>query len=191
VNYLAHLSLSQMDPGLMTGNFIADDIPRKEEPLLPEDIAKGIVLHRQIDDYTDGHPAFKKTVQRLRPHHRKYAPVVVDILNDHLLSRHWGQFHSVSESDFQSSVYDVLTDQVVRLPPKVSLHVQTLLEYQYLKAYGTRDGMRNVLSRMDKRTRFPSDFASAVDHLYEDLDFYSEQFILLYSDLVSLVDCFE
>ena len=184
MNYLAHLALSHRDPSLMVGNFIADDIPRKEEPLLPKDIQKGILLHRRIDTYTDKHIAFTSAVKKLRSRHRKYAPVVLDILNDHLLSRNWKRFHNESETTFHHYVYSCFEEQNLRLPPIASLHVQARLRYEYLSAYGNKKGIEDVLARMDKKTRFPSDFRSAVLHLYEDIDFFERHFIALYNDLL-------
>ncbi len=171
----------------MTGNFIADDIPRIEEKDVPHDIMKGIVLHRRIDEFTDKHDSFHKAVEKLRPHHRKYAPVVIDILNDHLLSLNWATFFEEPEGDFHTFAYGCLTDQVERLPSKASLHVEALLEHRYLMAYSTKEGLENILTRMDRRTRFPSDFAAAADHLYAYLDFYNELFLELYEDLLELV----
>lgn len=187
MNYLAHLSLSFGDPGLMLGNFIADNIPRKEELQLPKDILKGVVLHRKIDRFTDNHPSFKRAVRKLRPHHRKYAPVVIDILNDHLLARNWDDFHGQQLTEFQAEVYNNFEQNVDRLPPKASLHVYALLEYQYLKVYESKKGLSGVLKRMDKRTRFPSDFESAVIHLYNELDFFNSEFIALYHGLIEFI----
>ncbi len=187
MNYLAHLALSNRDPAIMLGNFIADDIPRKEEKDVPKDVMKGIKLHRRIDEFTDDHKAFKKAVKKLRKHHRKYAPVVLDILNDHLLSRNWHLFYNGKQRDFHRFVYDQFHEHVIRLPPKVSLHVHTLLEYEYLAAYNSREGIEGVLKRMDRRTRFPSNFSLAGDHLYEDYSFFEEQFVILYEDLNGFV----
>ncbi len=188
MNYLAHLSLSYGDSAIMTGNFIADDIPRKEEVLVPEDIRKGIVLHRKIDEFTDSHDSFKLAVERLRPHHRKYAPVVIDILNDHVLSKTWDKYHDQNEVDFHEVAYAALEQEVERLPPKASLHVLTLLEHRYLRAYSSKEGLENILVRMDRRARFSSDFKSAADHLYEDYSFYEGLFVKLYEDLITMIE---
>ncbi len=171
----------------MTGNFIADNIPRIEEKEVPEDIMQGIVLHRKIDAFTDQHDSFYKAVEKLRPHHRKYAPVVIDILNDHLLSHNWSLFFDEPEQVFHDYAYDQLEGQLERLPPKASRHVQALLDYRYLRAYNSKEGLEDILMRMDKRTRFPSDFASAADHLFEDFDFYNDLFIKLFGGLLILV----
>ena len=183
MNYLAHLALSPDDAAIMTGNFIADDIPFKELADLPEEIKSGINLHRVIDKTTDAHPSFKKAVEALRPHHRKYAPVVLDILHDHLLSIHWSVFYDIAEETFHDKAYEYLESQVDRLPPRAGLHVKTLLEYRYLRAYGSRAGLKNVLVRIDKRTRFQSDFASSEKHLYDQIDFFTSCFLDLYKDV--------
>ena len=172
MNYLAHLSLSKGKGNLMTGNFIADNIPRKEERQLSEAIIEGIQLHRHIDNFTDQHAGFKRAVEQLRPLHGKYATVVVDILNDHLLSKNWDHYFAEPEHSFHEKVYKELEVHVESLPPHASLHVNALLEYRYLKAYGSKSGMKNVLSRMDRRTKFPSNFSASIDHLYDDFDFF-------------------
>ena len=188
MNYLAHLALSNRQMPLMLGNFVADDMPRKEEHLVPKEIWEGVLLHRHIDQYTDEHASFKAAVDRLRPLHRKYAPVVIDILNDHLLSLNWRHYFSEDESDFHDFVYNGFSNTVHKLPPLTSLHVQSLLQYKYLKAYGEIKGMRNVLARMDRRTNFPSDFKAAIDHLYVDFEFYEDRFNELFSELMNYVD---
>lgn len=170
----------------MTGNFIADDIPFKEIADLPSDIWSGIQLHRVIDKRTDAHLAFKKAVEALRPYHRKYAPVVLDILNDHLLSVHWSEFYDFSEASFHDLAYDHLSQQSHRLPPKARLHVEALLEYRYLRAYGSREGLRDVLARIDKRTKFDSNFELGEGHLYDQIDFFSSCFIQLYKDVMQV-----
>nr|WP_290937503.1 hypothetical protein [Haliscomenobacter sp.] len=92
MNFLAHFFLSGDDPALMTGNFLADFISNREVNELPEEIRRGIVLHRQIDQYTDAHEAVRQSIQRLYPRHRKYAPVLVDVYYDYFLIHNWAQF---------------------------------------------------------------------------------------------------
>ena len=55
MNYLAHFYLSHHDENLIVGNYIADDIKGNKYLDYPQEIQKGILLHRLIDDYTDNH----------------------------------------------------------------------------------------------------------------------------------------
>ena len=53
MNFLAHLYLSGNNEPVMIGNFIADHLKGKQWMALPEEIQKGVVLHRFIDSFTD------------------------------------------------------------------------------------------------------------------------------------------
>ena len=54
MNFLAHIYLSGNNSKIMVGNFIGDFVKGRNllEQFEPE-IAKGIELHRAIDEYTD------------------------------------------------------------------------------------------------------------------------------------------
>ena len=61
MNYLAHIYLSGNDPDLIFGNFIADAVPGKQYKNYSNRIQEGIILHREIDSFTDQHPIFRKS----------------------------------------------------------------------------------------------------------------------------------
>ena len=90
MNFLAHLFLSFENEDHVIGNFIADFIRNKEVKNYSLEIQQGIQIHREIDSFTDNHPSVRKGTFRLRPHHRKYAPVVIDILYDHYIGKQLG-----------------------------------------------------------------------------------------------------
>ena len=135
MNYLAHLALSNKQPALMIGNFIADDIPLIEEGQLPSEVMQGVHLHRRIDAYTDDTESFKKAVVKLRVHHGKYASVVIDILNDHLLSNNWNLFFDEDEKDFHAFVYQTFQTFPNHLPVRAQKHIDSLLSYRYLRGF--------------------------------------------------------
>ena len=58
MNYLAHLLLSGNDEDVIFGNFIGDAIKGKQYQDYSGSIQKGILLHRQIDTFTDSHPIY-------------------------------------------------------------------------------------------------------------------------------------
>lgn len=167
----------------MLGNFVADEIRPSQIKYLPERAQLGVFLHREIDRFTDDHPSFLATVVRLKTTHPKYASVIIDIANDHFLSTGWDSFYDVSLNNFIEHIYDNLSDHVNRLEGKAHRHVSALVEHRYLHVYGSKEGLRGVMSRMDRRTSFPSDFASSVDDIWSDYDFYKNHFIQLYADL--------
>ena len=67
MNYLAHIFLSGSNRKVQLGNFVGDAVKGSSYKNYLPDIAKGIQLHRAIDDYTDHHPAVCEVVHRLQP----------------------------------------------------------------------------------------------------------------------------
>ena len=55
----------------------------------PIEIKNGILLHRQIDSFTDAHPIVLKSKKRLHTHYGHYSGIVVDIFYDHFLAKNW------------------------------------------------------------------------------------------------------
>lgn len=62
MNFLAHIYLSGDNDLIKIGNFMADGIRGKQFEHFPEDVQKGIVLHRFIDTYTDSHDIFRQSI---------------------------------------------------------------------------------------------------------------------------------
>src|SRR5690606_17104395 len=97
MNFLAHVYLSGDNPKIMVGNFIGDFVKGgRLSERFEKDIARGIELHRAIDDFTDSHAVVLKSKERLRPKYRHYSPVIVDMFYDHILARHWNDYHPQS-----------------------------------------------------------------------------------------------
>lgn len=188
MNFLAHLFLSCDDEDLLIGNFIADFIRNKEVENYPLSIQKGIELHRQIDTYTDNHPMVRQGVRRLQVFHRKYAPVVIDIIYDHLLALNWSKYSGQSLDSFAKDIYSILEKRMQELPPKLQRRLPGMIRGQWLQSYRTREGMLFTLKKMDERTAFPSSFGQALQHLDNDFDAYQSEFYQFFPDLVNYVE---
>ena len=119
MNYLAHLVLSPANDDILFGNYIADSIRPKQQLGWNEDMRSGYEMHIDIDQYTDQHPAFKQAKEILKPTHGKYAPVVLDILNDHLLAANWSKLFYADFHEWEGTIYNRLYPfQKLSLPPK-------------------------------------------------------------------------
>ncbi len=187
MNYLAHIFLSCNDEDLLIGNFIADSIQNKDLESYSSSIQAGVQLHRHIDTYTDQHPLVRQGTQRLHPHHHKYAPVVLDILFDHLLAKNWSTYSITSLSDFTKSVYEVLNRRKAEMPESLQKRLPSMIKYDWLGGYGTREGMQITLTKMDERTRFPSNFSEALNHLEADWDDFNAEFNRFFPEVIQFV----
>lgn len=188
MNYLAHLFLSCDNEDLLIGNFIADSITNSELGQYPPEIQEGVYLHRKIDTYTDQHPLVRQGARRLRLHHGKYAPVVIDVLYDYLLANHWERYSGTSLPDFAQNVYRIFTKRMSEMPPRLQHSLPKMIAHDWLNNYKTEAGMRFTLSKMDERTRFPSNFADGLKHLMADYDLFAEEFNAFFPEVIAYVD---
>jgi len=184
MNFLAHLFLSHNQPELAIGNMIADFIKNKEVANYSPGIQKGIALHRMIDSYTDGHPLVRKGTKRLRPTQGKYAPVVLDILYDHLLAKNWVAYSEESLDDFADRHYRLLETHIDLMPKKLRKNLPGMIAGNWLVAYGWEKGIRYTLDRMDERTRFPSAFGVAYEALEEHYEAFDLEFNAFFVEIL-------
>ena len=183
MNFLAHIHLSGNDKDLRFGNFIADAVRGKAYQEFPLSIQKGILLHRKIDHYTDNHPTFRQHCRLLYADHGHYARVILDVLYDHLLAKHWANFHPQHLEDFAETFFTEIKAQQELLPEKMHGLFQTMKKQNWLVQYKTIEGLKHILYHMSKRTAFPSNFTIAVDILADNSTALLTEFTSFYNDL--------
>jgi acyl carrier protein phosphodiesterase len=92
MNFLAHIYLSGDNDLLKIGNFMADSIRGNQYLQYPDEIKKGILLHRFIDTFTDAHLIYRKSKHRLHEKYGHYSGVIMDIVYDHFLAKNWNHY---------------------------------------------------------------------------------------------------
>jgi len=105
MNYLAHAYLSFNNPEILLGNMISDFVKGKKKFDYPDNIQKGIALHRAIDNFTDNHEETKKASQFFKPDYGLYAGAFVDIVYDHFLAKDHTEFPNGLLADFSKTTY--------------------------------------------------------------------------------------
>ncbi|MGA9324672.1 MAG: acyl carrier protein phosphodiesterase [Salegentibacter sp.] len=183
MNYLAHIYLSGEDDQLKIGNFIADSIKGRKFLHYPERIQKGIILHRAIDYYTDTHPVFRKSSQRLFPKYRHYSGVIVDILYDHFLAANWKKYSSVPLETYVDQFYQMLNAHFDILPKKVQRFLPVMIENNWLLNYATIEGIGKILYQMNMRTGNKSKMNFAVEDLQNHYEDFKKEFFEFFEDL--------
>ena len=113
VNFLAHslipaLAAEPGHPDLIAGGFMGDFIKGPVPENLPDTLAEGVRLHRRIDAYSNAQPKIRASCARFPTELRRFAPIFVDVIADHLLATRWVQFCNVPLSDFTSGVYQAI-----------------------------------------------------------------------------------
>lgn len=172
MNFLAHIYLSNDDPKIMIGNFIGDFVKGKNFSVTFEpEIAKGIELHRMIDEFTDKHPIVLQSKIKLRPKYRHYAAVIVDIFYDHFLSKYWNDYHTLPLPAFAKNVYGIMEAHNNILPQEVKNMLPYMIKDNWLVNYGNLHGIGQALKGISRRTRYDSKMNESIHELEE---FYEE-----------------
>jgi acyl carrier protein phosphodiesterase len=185
MNFLAHLYLSGDYPNLIVGNFIADHVKGNQIELFSTGVKEGIILHRSIDAYTDGHEIVRKSVMRLRPGFRKYAGVVVDMFYDHFLAANWHDYSDVTLEVFTARCYKILQTHKGPLPERTKRMLYYMVRDNWLLAYARTDGIQAALDGMAGRTSFYSGMENATAALLENYHDYLAEFRQFFPDIVS------
>lgn len=183
MNFLAHLYLSDNDPELAIGNFIADFIKGSGLDNYPESIKNGILLHRSIDDYTDNHPIVLESKKRLQPIYRHYSGVIVDIYYDHFLALDWLKFSSINLREFVDQQYELLTNNKKILPKSTQHMLPHMIAHDWLYNYQYFEGIQRVMKGMASRTRFNSKMEQSVKELKLYHDEFRSEFHAFFPEL--------
>lgn len=183
MNFLAHIFLSGEDELLKIGNFAADSMRGKEHLTYPPKIQQGIILHREIDTYTDNHPIWRQSKKIIVPQYNHYAAVIVDMYYDHFLAKNWNQYSQIPLEQYADEFYQSLIDNYEILPLKIKGFLHIMIAENWLVLYRTIDGLRYILSQMDKRSKGVSKMQYSTKELQDNYSVIESQFTLFFEDL--------
>ncbi len=187
MNFLAHLFLSCNDEALLVGNFMGDFVRRRQDEHFPLEIQRGLRLHRSIDQFTDQHPAVLEGVRLLRPRHRKYAPVILDVFYDYLLAKNWERYAELPLSDFTRQTYATLEQHLPIMPPVLRQRLPLMIADDWLTRYGEWEGLAFALSRIARRASQPQQFDGVIEVLQQTEAPLDEQFQRFFPDAIAFV----
>ncbi|WP_290700579.1 acyl carrier protein phosphodiesterase [Lacinutrix sp.] len=185
MNFLAHIYLSGNNEDITIGNFIADGIRGKKYLKYPTDIQTGILLHRQIDTFTDTHKTVRVSTKRLHENYGHYSGVIVDILYDHFLAKNWSNYSNVPLADYIDNFYNSLQDNFEVLPARIQKMMPYMIADNWLLSYASIEGIGRVLVGMNKRTQNRSQMNLAVNELQEFYNEFQDEFTRFFDELIS------
>ncbi len=184
MNFLAHIYLSGDNDLLKIGNFMADGIHGKNFDAFPMDIQKGIILHREIDMFTDAHLIFRQSTKRLHANYHHYSGIIVDIFYDHFLAKNWSWYSNETLEDFTERFYQSLRDNYDFLNEKTQKMIPYLIQQNWLMSYQTIEGIENVLSKMDNRMKRNSIMRLSVAELRTFNAEFELEFTTFFNELI-------
>lgn len=150
MNFLAHSFLAYSD-GQLVGQFLEDHIRNRERFSFPEEIVKGILLHREIDTFTDAHPAISEAKKVFSPLVRLYSGAFVDVSMDYFLANDSRQNSAEGWKEHSRKVYRVLNENLKYFPENFARMLSYMEKDDWLWNYrydrGIEFSMKNVLRK--------------------------------------------
>ena len=162
---------------------MADGIKGNRYQNYPDDVKIGILLHREIDTFTDAHPTVRKSTKRLHKNYGHYSGVIVDILYDHFLAKNWKRYSTIPLPLYIDHFYDLLKLYYRILPSRVQKMMPYLIADNWLLSYAKIEGIQKVLNGMNMRTNNKSGMHRATDELKEHYLEFEEEFTLFFEEL--------
>ena len=161
MNYLAHAYLSFGHPEILAGNMISDFVKGKKKFDYPVPVQLGIMLHREIDSFTDSHPATRQAKEIFRPAYRLYSASVVDVVFDHFLAVDESEFTEESLARFANDTYHTLDRFTLLFPEKFGIMYPFMKKHNWLFNYRYSWGIERSLAGMVRRSLYMTESETA------------------------------
>ncbi|MGL4583327.1 MAG: ACP phosphodiesterase [Flavobacterium sp.] len=183
MNFLAHIFLSENDTLLKIGNFVADNIRGKDYLNYPLRVQQGVILHREIDTYTDAHPIWRASKKLIVPQYNHYAAVLIDMYYDHYLAKNWDDYCDIPLEEYTQTFYTSLEDNFDILPQRVQLFLHIMLKEDWLMKYRSIEGLKYILTQMDRRSKGISKMSLGTTELIEHYAVFETHFKEFFKEL--------
>ena len=183
MNYLAHILLSGDSIDIQIGNFIGDAVKGKDYQNYPISIQKGLLLHRQIDSFTDVHKIVHQSKKRLHPRYGHYASVIIDILYDHFLCVNWSKYTDEPLDSFIVTFYENLLKNQISVPDEIKLIIPKLIKNNWFSSYKSIEGIGRVLKGMESIIKHDIPLSMGIIDLEENFNLLNEDFNIFFPEL--------
>jgi len=167
MNYLAHAYLSFHEPDILAGNLISDFVKGRKKFDYSPGVQHGIQLHREIDSFTDTHPATMEARQVFRPHYRLYAGAFVDVVYDHFLAIDPSAFGTQGLLAFSQETYDMMQPYLITAPAGFNRMFAHMQQHNWLYNYQFMEGIEKSMGGLAYRAKYLTEGATAF-HIFKE-----------------------
>ena len=152
MNFLAHLHLARLADSSLLGNILADFVRGNPEDNWQPEVVSGIYMHRRIDVLTDNLPEVRIAREWFSPQTRRVAPITLDVMWDHFVSRHWQQLSpEQSLADFVNQARAEIVPALPGTPPSFIELNNVMWPERWLERYQDMAFISRVLRGMASR----------------------------------------
>jgi acyl carrier protein phosphodiesterase len=184
MNFLAHLYLSKENKNILIGNFIADAVKGKKHENYPKEIQAGILLHREIDYFTDTHLIVRRSKRRLNTQYNHYKGVIIDIFYDHFLAKNWHHYSDIPLEIYAENVYGFLQKKNEIFPERIQKLLPSMIKYNWLVNNASLEGIEKILAGMNRQSKGISKMDLAIEDLLKHYEEFELDFTSFFKELM-------
>lgn len=162
---------------------MADSIRGHHYEDYPEEIKKGILLHRSIDSFTDSHSIYRQSKHRLHEKYGHYSGVIMDIFYDHFLAKNWKNYSNEKLKDYAERFYQLLKTNHNLLTERAKEMIPNMIGRNWLVSYATTEGLEVIMFQMDHRTKNRVNMQESVVELKQYYNEFEQEFTLFFEEL--------
>ena len=152
MNYLAHLYLAGPGPeaklGALLGDFVHGTLTLQDWGAVER---REILVHRQVDRYTDQHPQVIAARRLFATGRQRYAGIALDVYFDHCLARDWAHYCDIPLDTFSAAFYPHLLARLEELPERLRRIAPLMAANDWLGSYRERDTVDLAVTRIATR----------------------------------------
>ncbi len=189
MNYLGHLILAEDNDVSRIGHYLGDFVKGDKATIskqYPEQITKGIIAHRKIDVFTDSHPAVQRAIVLLKADSGRFSSIIVDVIFDYYLIKHWKRFFSEDFESFVRKCYNsleiIVADEIY--PERCREFTRKLIDNDAFHVYSDIEGIHRVLCGIDRRIKRESTLPQAHEHIKLNYPQLEQEFLSFFPDII-------
>jgi acyl carrier protein phosphodiesterase len=172
---------------MMVGNFIADGVKGKTYVEFEPEIAHGILMHREIDTFTDSHVLVRHSKGFFREKYGLYSGVLVDLFYDHFLAKNWKKYSSEPLSTFAERAYRIFEKYFLAMPTAYQHMFPYMQRENWLLNYVHLEGIQRSLNGMSRRIARHPGIERSIPDLKNHYEEVEQDFISFFPELESHV----
>ncbi|MBC8374946.1 MAG: DUF479 domain-containing protein [FCB group bacterium] len=155
---------------------------------LPDEVWKGIQLHRSVDSFTDSHAVVKDLRKQFSPSKRRFSGIVLDVVFDHFLIKHWDKYSSSEFHGFVDHCYEDLWGHRELMPPRMEMVVGWMIKRDWIRSYAELDHVGRALDGLAGRLKLKHDFHGSIEEVHHHYYLIESGFLEFFPELLQHIN---
>lgn len=152
MNFLAHSLFARGNAERIAGQFCGDFVRGSDLSQYSLNTRVGILMHRQIDAFTDSYPGLVPMRDLFEKPHRRFAGIITDVLFDYFIADDWHAHSTIGFAEHIQSIHNALAEQRHAMPKNLNRFADFLVNEQVFESYQSFDGVQLTLQRLSHRS---------------------------------------